>query len=116
MSVEESRFDEVLRRLGHGSPHERTEACETVVDWIRALSPEQGAAAGRALVEAAVDERDDCAREAQFNALVELWTADLIGRAELGELSRIPRSSLNADAAEHLSYLEEDYGSLVSES
>ncbi|MEU0540644.1 hypothetical protein ABZ319_12295 [Nocardia sp. NPDC005978] len=116
MTVEPARFESAIHHLQHGDPRERFEACETFVDWIRALSPDQGAVAGRALAEAAVGESDAWAREAQFNALVQLWTADLIGRVDLDALARIPRSTLTAENAEHLSYLEEDFGALVSDS
>lgn len=115
MTVDQDRLETILRQLRLGSAIERFDACETIVDWLNALSSAQGSTAGRALAEAAADEVDDNAREAEFNALRELWTANLIARPDLGALSRRARSSLTADDSEHLAELEEDFGPLVSD-
>jgi hypothetical protein len=83
-------------------PETREEAAETAVDWESAMSDFQKRVVIRLLSLMATAEQPGRVREAQLNAVGELFRPPHMTRADVAPLFEIPAGTLDKQDVEHL--------------
>ncbi|MFD7597000.1 hypothetical protein ACFV6D_28715 [Kitasatospora sp. NPDC059812] len=104
MSIGRSLLAGLIEKIISALPEEREEAAESVCDWSQSLDTLEARIAVRVLAIMAASEEVAAAREAQLNAVAEIFNSRSMSYDDVAPVFEIPAESLDPS---EVSYIED---------
>ncbi|MEU3955078.1 hypothetical protein AB0F45_22615 [Streptomyces achromogenes] len=110
MSIGRSRLAGLLEKIVSELPEEREEGAENVCDWSQSFDVLEARVVVRVLAVMAPSEDNPAAREAQLNAVAEIFNSRSMSRDDVAPLLEIPPADLDPSETSYVEEIRDSFG------